>query len=168
MTNYFELLDLPISFMINPVQLDKQYFGLQVKYHPDRAMNQEQKQQFQDLSVQINEAYENLKDDFKRSKAVLHANGIVFDDNASKNLLTELFLDEMFIEFERVEMLKDSDMLSEILADNYLTKRDLISELQKAFTDQNFQSAMRFTAQLRYIDNLIDKIKNKLQSKFRS
>jgi molecular chaperone HscB len=164
MKSYFEVLNLPVVFDVDLTQLDKEYFTLQMAYHPDTANNNEQKKLFLQLSTTLNLAHENIKDEFLRAKTILQINGIDFDDDKAKSLLTTEFLENIFNSFEQVSLSNNNGDLSEMLGEQYLKKKDIINDLKNAFSTNDLNAFARFTARLRYVDNLTTAIKNKLQS----
>jgi len=164
MQNYFQILKLPEVFDIDLAELEKNYFNLQIEYHPDRALNIEDRGELLVMSTKLNEAYENLKDDFKRAKALLMVLGISFNDEELKNKLDKEFLQAKLDEFEFINSAQDTKELSEMLIAKYLEKKELITSLIKVFKSKELDTASKLTISLRYVDNIIEQIKNKLQS----
>lgn len=164
MQNYFQLLKLPETFDIDLAELEKNYFNFQIQYHPDRALNVEDRGELLAMSTKLNEAYENLKDDFKRAKALLTNMGVSFDDEELKNKLNKKFLQAKLEEFEFIDNVQDTKELSEMLIAKYLEKKELISSLSDAFKSEELDRASKLAVSLRYVDNIIEQIKNKLQS----
>jgi molecular chaperone HscB len=164
MANYFEILNLPVKFDIDLPELDKHYFSMQVKFHPDKADNEADKQIFLMMTAKINEAYEHLKDELKRAQAILSASNIDLDDEKIRSSIGQEFLQKIWADFEAVGDSNDCKSLSEMLANKYLQKRDVVESLKSSFADQDMQAATKLTIFLKYIDNLIEKIKQKLQS----
>lgn len=164
MQNYFQLLKLPEAFDIDLAELEKNYFNFQIEYHPDRALNIEDRSELLVMSIKLNEAYENLKDDFKRAKALLATMGVNFDDDELKNKLDTKFLQAKLDEFEFINNAQDTKELSEMLIAKYLEKKELIASLSNAFRSEEPDGASKLAISLRYVDNIIEQIKNKLQS----
>jgi len=164
MQNYFQILKLPEVFDIDLAELEKNYFNLQIEYHPDRALNIEDRGELLVMSTKLNEAYENLKDDFKRAKALLMVLGISFNDEELKNKLDKEFLQAKLDEFEFINSAQDTKELSEMLIAKYLEKKELITSLIKVFKSKELDTASKLTISLRYVYNIIEQIKNKLQS----
>lgn len=77
--NYFELLALPIAFEISFAELEKNYFAAQRQYHPDRFVSKPsvEKQAAMQRSVDINQAYQTLKDPLTRARYLLKLQGIL-------------------------------------------------------------------------------------------
>ena len=162
-TNYFKILNLAENFDLDLSVLDKNYFAAQIQFHPDKAENDQQKKHFLDLAVQLNEAYENLKDELRRAQALLSIEGIDFDDeNIRKNLDPE-FLQSIWDEFAAIENTSDSSELSHRLAIQYLRKKSLVENLTNTFSAKDINKSTEMTMCLKYVDNIIDAIKRKLQ-----
>jgi molecular chaperone HscB len=159
--NYFELLQLDLNYNVDVGLLDKNYFQLQLKYHPDRACDEAQKKSFLTMSAAINEAYEHLGDSLKRAKALLAIKGVNLDDHKSE--LDSHFLQQVLDEAEQVDSCIDGAKLSQMLANKYLQKKDIVAQLGDCFQNQEIAAAIKYTIALRYVDNIIDKIKQKLQ-----
>ncbi|AVP87444.1 Putative co-chaperone HscB [Candidatus Phycorickettsia trachydisci] len=164
MQNYFQILKLPEVFDIDLAELERNYFNLQIEYHPDRALNIEDRGELLVMSTKLNEAYENLKDDFKRAKALLTVLGVNFNDEELKSNLDKEFLQAKLDEFEFINSAQDTKELSEMLIAKYLEKKELITSLIHAFKSRELDTASKRTISLRYVDNIIDQIKNKLQN----
>ena len=47
--NYFELYEIPIAFLIDPLALKKKYFELSRKYHPDFFSQENESEQAEAL-----------------------------------------------------------------------------------------------------------------------
>ena len=81
--NYFELFQLPVTFSIDLEDLENRYFEPHKTSHPDRfvdASDQEKRLAVQ-WTMQINEAYQNLRDPLARAIYLLKQSGIELADN---------------------------------------------------------------------------------------
>lgn len=90
--NYFELLGVPVGFVVDTTELASRYRELQKVVHPDRfaaAGEQSQRLSLQSATM-VNEAYETLKDPLKRAQYLLTLNG--FDMNEQQTLNDPMFL----------------------------------------------------------------------------
>ncbi len=76
--NYFELLNISPAFTLDLSQLEKAYFAEQRKYHPDRFATKPPTEKHVAIqrSVDINNAYNMLKDPLKRAQYLLKTQGI--------------------------------------------------------------------------------------------
>lgn len=71
--DFFELLGVPRSVEVDSAPLQKNYFDLQRKFHPDRFVgrSEEERKAVLEESAKINEAYETLKDPVKRAEHLM-------------------------------------------------------------------------------------------------
>lgn len=79
MSDYFALLGLEPTFTLDLAQLESNYFTAQRKFHPDRFVGKpsDERQQALHQSMDVNHAYETLKNPLKRAQYLLSLQGIV-------------------------------------------------------------------------------------------
>ncbi len=108
--NYFEVFALPRKLRLDASALEREFYRLSRRLHPDvcaRASQQEQEWSLANSSL-LNDAYRTLKDPIKRTEYLLKLEGIVSadeggakkEDRVPADLLEEVFelnmqLDEM-------------------------------------------------------------------------
>jgi molecular chaperone HscB len=108
--NYFEVFALPAKLNLNLPLLEREFYRLSRKLHPDlfaRASQQEQEWSLANSSL-LNDAYRTLKDPIKRTEYLLRIEGVPSgneggskkEDRVPPDLLEEVFelnmqLDEM-------------------------------------------------------------------------
>jgi molecular chaperone HscB len=75
--NDFDRLGLPVSFRIQPDELERAYLKLSRELHPDffQLRSPEEQQQSLMLSAALNEAYATLKDPIRRAEYLLELRG---------------------------------------------------------------------------------------------
>ena len=80
--NYFQLFELEPSFVIDFDVLEKKYFKLQKKFHPDKYVNATDYEKRLSLQITsyVNEAYETLINDYLKSMYLLKIVGYEIDD----------------------------------------------------------------------------------------
>lgn len=152
--NYFELLDLPISYEIDLKLLNDNYLLKQQVYHPDNYDDS-------DLSVLINEAYRVLKDDYSRSIYLLKLNNIYEQD--SKAEISQKVLLEIWSDLETVEETNDLNNLNQLYANNNERQKLLLASLSNSFNNNEMQEALAITDRLKYLNNLIRNIEVKIK-----
>jgi len=111
---YFELFGLKPIFAIDLDQLKVEQRRLQASYHPDRHVNESDRNKR--LSVQvaswINQAYETLQDPVKRSRYLLEISGADFPDDSTTTSDTGFLMEQIELR-EAVETCRqDPDGLS--------------------------------------------------------
>lgn len=98
-TNHFTLFNLEISVFINEAELNDRYQAILANLHPDNFVNDEKFMQAsaEKLSAFANDAYQTLKDPFKRCVAAINAKGWQIDETITDNefLMEMMELQEM-------------------------------------------------------------------------
>ena len=100
--NYFELFAIEQKYDIDQKLLQKQYFSLQTKYHPDRSKNELERSENLEYSMLINEAFKILQDDYLRAEYLLKIKGEFIDDNKLTNEICEIDSEILLIAAGRI------------------------------------------------------------------
>jgi molecular chaperone HscB len=155
--DYFSFFGLPPKLNIDARALEKNFYELSRRLHPDlnaRAGSQEQEWSMEQSSL-LNDAYRTLKDPIKRTQYLLHLEGIVLEEQSKSateqaratgelkkqivppDLLEEVF--ELNMQLEELRMNKktgddDPDLIAEI------EKQKLSLEAKHAALLQELQS----------------------------
>src|SRR6266581_291856 len=82
--DYFTFFGLPPKLNIDVPSLEKNFYELSRKLHPDlnaRAGSQEQEWSMEQSSL-LNDAYRTLKDPIKRTEYLLHLEGVVMEEQS--------------------------------------------------------------------------------------
>jgi molecular chaperone HscB len=105
MSDYFTLLGLPAEFNLDLAALESAYFREQRVSHPDRFVGKPaaERQAALSRSVEINEAYNHLKDPLKRAQYLLHLQGIEVGTEADSVKPSASLLMETMELRERIE-----------------------------------------------------------------
>ena len=166
--DYFSFFGLPPKLNIDVRALEKNFYELSRRLHPDlnaRAGSQEQEWSMEQSSL-LNDAYRTLKDPIKRTQYLLHLEGIVLEEQSKSateqaratgeikkqivppDLLEEVF--ELNMQLEELRMNKktgddDPDLIAEI------GKQKLSLEAKHAALLQELQSYWKDW------DSLVDK-----------
>jgi len=84
MPNYFETFSLPAKLQIDTASLEKQFYMLSRKLHPDRFASKPVAEQEAALaqSSQLNDAYRTLKDPILRTQYLLKLEGVELEEQS--------------------------------------------------------------------------------------
>lgn len=159
--DYFTFFGLPPKLNLNVAALEKDFYELSRKLHPDlnaRAGSQEQEWSLEQSSL-LNDAYRTLRDPIKRTQYLLRLEGIELEEQSKtateqaratgevkKQIVPPDLLEEVFelnMQLEELRMNKktgedDPSLAKEIAAHKVAleAKHDtLLQELQKHWTD---------------------------------
>lgn len=84
MSNYFEVFDLPSKLQVDTESLEKQFYMLSRKLHPDRFASKPMAEQEAALaqSSLLNDAYRTLKDPILRTQYLLKLQGVELEEQS--------------------------------------------------------------------------------------
>lgn len=141
--DYFELLRLPEHFPIDVSILETAYFARQRQYHPDRFVNKEPEERTRAMqrSVDINHAYETLKNPLKLAQYLLERRGILVGSDADTIKPSQAIL------IEAME-LGESPLSADALKQKVEQSIDTITH---HYEQQNFDAMAQETLRLGYL-----------------
>ncbi|MCC2646490.1 MAG: hscB [Rickettsiaceae bacterium] len=160
--DYFTVFSLEKRFNIDIKALKKEYLLQQIKHHPDKAANDEERIKFLNLSMELNEAYKILQDDLLRAEYLLKLENIDLTDEHRKAKINQEILLKALEDRELLEELSNTSELKGFQEIKAKYKQDLLLKLSKAFQEKNLLKATSYTIELKYIVKLIEEIKNKI------
>ncbi len=158
--DYFDLFALPVSYNVDGVLLAQRYRELQHTIHPDKyttSSDQDRRLSLQ-LTAQVNEAFQTLKNPILRAKYLLQLHDAVPDDNAAMN---PEFLGEQMELRERLADIKDSqdkgNELARISDDLDIRSREIQERFGRFFDSgkpDDLDSAGGIFLEMQFIDKL--------------
>jgi molecular chaperone HscB len=82
--NYFEVFSLPQKLVIDTAALEKQFYAMSRRLHPDRFASKPAPEQEEALrqSSQLNDAYRTLKDPILRTQYLLKLEGVELEEQS--------------------------------------------------------------------------------------
>lgn len=107
MTDYFDFFGLPRQLELDEGDLQKKFYELSRKFHPDRFARgtpAEQQEALEATSI-LNDGYRILRDPVQRAEYLLKQNGFDIGEQRSKDVPPEL-LEEVFELNEQLEELR--------------------------------------------------------------
>ena len=135
--DYFEIFSLPPHLTINTVALEKSFYALSSRLHPDRFASRPAAEQAAALaeSSRLNDAYRTLKDPIARTEYLLKLEGVEMEEQSSaataaartsgtakKQVVPEDLLEEAF---ELNMQLEEMRMAKKMGEDDPQLRRDL-------------------------------------------
>lgn len=166
--NYFELFGFAEKFLIDQEQLAEKYRSFQSAWHPDKFANASDQERR--ISVQttafINEAYETLRSDLKRSHYLLKLSDVEFNADTETSSDAEFLMQTMELH-EQVEdasnaqnPLNDLDKLSKELK---VQQQMLISVFTTQFEKGELNMAKEAALKLQFYERLTNQVRKKTE-----
>lgn len=162
-SNYFEKLGLPTSYNINLSLLEERFLALQQTYHPDKhiAKSESEKRNALNSSLELNEAYNTLKSDFKRAEYLMKLKGLDTSDEHLKNVVSKTILLEGFEEREKLDSLSSDEEIAKMLNDTKITLENLSNKFQQHYQNNDFKEALDVFLKIRYKSKLLEELNAK-------
>lgn len=166
--NYFELFGFAEKFLIDQEQLAEKYRSFQSAWHPDKFANASDQERR--ISVQttafINEAYETLRSDLKRSHYLLKLSDVEFNADTETSSDAEFLMQTMELH-EQVEdagnaqnPLNELDKLSKELK---AQQQMLISVFTTQFEKNELNMAKEAALKLQFYERLTNQVRIKIE-----
>jgi len=157
-TDHFARLGLGVSFDLDHHDLERRYFDMQRRLHPDRfaAKPAQERALSQQQAVSLNEAYETLKDPLSRAYYMIHLEvAEVLPEGCNLVNDTELLVETMELREALAEAgtVADVDVLSKRAVDDI---EICVKELSAYFADDDLESACKLATRLKYLRKLAE------------
>lgn len=161
--HYFQLLDLPEKYAVDKKELKNKYLAMQIKFHPDKAIDEKQRREFLEKSMKLNEAEKILKDDYLRAEYMLKLAGAELNDHTLRGAISTDELEEIMEIHEAIESTEDLHTLQKIKSLKLQEKDEMVKELGNSFDTNNIAKALDLTVRLKYLTNLVRNIELKVK-----
>src|SRR5271163_1298872 len=146
--NYFEVFQLPRKLKLDAAALEREFYRLSRRLHPDvyaRETAQEQEWSLANSSL-LNDAYRTLKDPIKRTEYLLKLEGIVSHDEGGPKKEDRVPADLLEEVFELNMQLDEMRMTRQMGEDDAQLQKDLLAA--KDNFDAQFKSTDAFLEKL--------------------
>jgi molecular chaperone HscB len=164
MKNHFNLFHLPQRFAIDSAALDKAYHEVQNRVHPDKFVHagDAEKRVAMQWATRANEAYQTLRNPFKRAAYLCELNGIDLQIESNTSMPSAFLMQQMEWReaLDEVKATKNLDGLEKLegeLREARKTEVDRIGELLDA---NNFAEAGKAVRQLMFLEKFGEEIGN--------
>ena len=156
--DHFARLGLPAAFAVDVAELDRRYFAAQRQLHPDRFATRTARERAisQSQAVELNDAYETLKDPLARATYLLGLKGIAANPDGCHTVNDPTLLTE---QMERREALLEADTpaaAAALAGEAASHVRDSESMIAAAFAVNDLEKAGAETTRLKYLVKLVD------------
>jgi len=154
MKNFFDLFSLPQKFSIDFSVLEKKYLEFQKQFHPDKSSSDDISK-----SIEINEAYKILSDDFLRACYLLRLKGvdILNDERAVKVDITTL---EQQLELQEKISEISKDEIDELRKKINSEFKQLIAEAMEVF---DIKTSAQLLVKAKYLKKSLEDLKMRKQ-----
>ncbi|HEY7303435.1 MAG TPA: Fe-S protein assembly co-chaperone HscB [Bryobacteraceae bacterium] len=180
--NYFDFLGLERKLTVDQAALQRRFYELNRRWHPDRFSRKGAEEQAQALEATaiLNDGYRTLKDPIKRAQYLLSEEGFSIGEQRSRDVPPEL-LEEVFGLNMMLEELKSGDESARPQLDNAKKhfmglQKAIDGEIEALFARYDAAEAQSETAKQaleelrgvlnrrRYVDNLIRDVDQSLNA----
>lgn len=173
--NYYDFFELEHKLDLDLKDLEKRFYALSRKYHPDGYTLKSRAEQIYalDATAILNDAYRTLREPLARAEYLLKENGFDIGEQGSKNVPPEL-LEEVFELNMALEELRGGDDAArpqlEAARDKFIGMREAIDiELAEKFRAYDRARERDVLAEIRgllnrrrYVRNLVNEVEKEL------
>eukprot|EP00512_Aurantiochytrium_limacinum_P003500 CAMPEP_0171497140 /NCGR_PEP_ID=MMETSP0958-20121227/7100_1 /TAXON_ID=87120 /ORGANISM="Aurantiochytrium limacinum, Strain ATCCMYA-1381" /LENGTH=262 /DNA_ID=CAMNT_0012031337 /DNA_START=234 /DNA_END=1022 /DNA_ORIENTATION=- len=164
--SHFEVFKLPESFDIDVDNLERQFWSLQKKLHPDRFGYRHEKEQEHsaEYSSRVNNAYKVLKSPLNRAVYMLERRGIdALSEGGTSNVDPELLMKVMEMR-EELHSTNSPEVLSRLEEGARADVSEFSHQISDAFARDDMNAATQAAIELRYAEKLCEEIEAKRMS----
>lgn len=160
--NYFQLLQVPVSYDLDPKLMSTNFKRIQSTVHPDKFGNKssEEQEKSAEWSALLNKAYATLSHPVKRGEYLLQLEGLKIPET-NESIHPE-FLVEIMEKNEQVQNLKKKDEIEAYLAELQTDLQTFFESLGTEFNKKNHLGAVVILTKIRYYTSIEQRLKEKL------
>lgn len=157
MKNHFEWFDIPAQYVLDLDQLEQRYLSKSKELHPDfhRGGVSVQHELSQDLAAQLNQAYQTLKDPFRRADYLIQLRAGPTPSQVRD--VPQEFLEQVLDWRMEIAAVKNNPLAAQKLEEDLQTKREqLLTEVGEILdSGGSLETARRKLNLVKYLNNLI-------------
>lgn len=161
MASYFDILSTLPAFDLDIAALEAAYLKAQRQFHPDRFVGKPQAEKMAALqkSMDINQAYETLKNPLKRAQYLLGLQGIIVGTEADSIKPSQALLMEIMELREQAEGIKNADDMNELVVQLRELHKNSLSEISDHYNNGNWEKMAQEALRLGYMVKMLDDMK---------
>jgi molecular chaperone HscB len=162
MKNHFDLFHLPQRFAIDTPALDAAYHEVQNQVHPDKftTATDSEKRVAMQWATRANEAYQTLKNPFKRAAYLCELNGVDLQTESNTAMPREFLMQQMewreALEDAKTE--KDIGVLEKLDDALRLARKQEIEQIGALLDASDFAQAAQGVRQLMFLEKFKEEI----------
>jgi molecular chaperone HscB len=161
-SNYFTILAQDVEYNIDLKNLEDAYFEEQKKLNK----LEQNKDVIASLS-NLNNAYQTLSDDYSRAVYILSLNGIdLLSELDNRDIIPKYFLADILELNQEIEAMNDNVDMIKFMRNIEILRSKIIKDLEENFTHSDFNNFMINTQKLKYFDNILKKIREKIENAY--
>ncbi len=162
MQNHFELFHLPQRFDTDMSALDKAYREVQSRVHPDKFINatDTEKRVAMQWATRANEAYQTLKNPYKRAAYLCELNGIDLQIESNTAMPGEFLMQQMEWReaLEEAKAARDIDALEALNAELQGARKAEVRKIGEQLDAQDFAQAAHGVRKLMFLEKFSTEI----------
>ena len=162
MQNHFELFQLPQQFAIDGAALDAAYREVQNRVHPDKYTNASgsEKRVAMQWATRANEAYQTLKNPFKRAAYLCELNGVDLQIESNTAMPRQFLMQQMEWReaLGEARAAGDLDALDALDKDVRMERKARLAEVGRQLDAGEFQQAAEGVRALMFLDKFGDEV----------
>jgi molecular chaperone HscB len=162
MQNHFELFHLPQRFAIDTAALDTAYHEVQGQVHPDKFSNatDSEKRVAMQWATRANEAYQTLKNPFKRAAYLCELNGVDLQTESNTAMPREFLMQQMEWReaLEEAKAAKDVAALEKLDDELRTARKDEILQIGELLDAHDYAQAAQGVRQLMFLEKFKEEI----------
>ncbi|HEV2610910.1 MAG TPA: Fe-S protein assembly co-chaperone HscB [Noviherbaspirillum sp.] len=162
MQNHFELFHLPQRFTIDLTALDKAYREVQNQVHPDKfaSAGDAEKRVAMQWATRANEAYQILKNPFRRAAYLCELNGVDLQIESNTAMPAAFLMQQMEWResLDDARAAKDIGMLESIEDELRAARNAEVERIGTLLDDKDFDRAGQAVRQLMFLEKFSEEI----------
>lgn len=162
MQNHFELFHLPQRFSVDVTALEQAYREVQNRVHPDKFTNASdaEKRVAMQWATRANEAYQTLKNPFKRAAYLCELNGIDLQTESNTAMPRDFLMHQMEWReaLEEAKVAKDIDALEKLDAEMRDMRKNKVAHIGELLDTQDFEAAAQGVRQLMFLEKFGEEV----------
>lgn len=162
MQNHFELFHLPQRFAIDLTVLDKAYREVQNQVHPDKfaSAGDAEKRVAMQWATRANEAYQTLKNPFRRAAYLCELNGVDLQIESNTAMPPAFLIQQMEWReaLEDAKAVKDIGALENLQDELHAARKAEVEHVGALLDGKDFEQAGQAVRQLMFLEKFNEEI----------